>query len=256
MNIEKIRSTPIKIDSWAYGKVGKRNNGSFKGDYQNLEAKECEECLIDISNFELSGEDYYFSRFAHNEKFLAKGLISEKIFLRKSHAERLSKADKHFRERGLFLHIVSGWRHPELQRIIKKEYAQKFGREKADQLFASIGGKVPAPHSTGAAFDVELRNLATKKKIGMDVFFEGEKISSLYWAEELMREGKIDAVDMESVKNRRILYHGLCTRGVIFEKKEDLFIGHPGEYWHYGDGDVLSAYLRKEPFFKYGIAYP
>ena len=166
------------------------------------------------------------------------------------------KLAKYFKKRGLFLHIVSGWRHPELQKIIKEDYAKKFGCEKADRVFASTDRKVPATHSTGGSFDIELRDLTRKEKIGMDVYYKNEKIPSLYWAEELFNEDKLDSINKEIVKRRRILYHGLCTEKVIFEKNEDTFTAHPGEYWHYGDGDTLSAYLKKESFIRYGIIYP
>lgn len=250
-DIKKLRNSSINIDRWAYKQVGKRNDGPFKRKFQSLEVRESGGSLIDVSELGLSNDNYYFKRFSNKNN-----LVSKKVFLRKSHAERLAIADKYFRERGLVLHIVSGWRHPELQRIIKEEYAEKFGQEKADRMFASVGGKVPPPHSTGASFDIELRDLATNKKINMDVYFNHENIPSLYWAEELLKEGKLDESSSEAVKNRRILYHGLCSTGVIFEKKEDVFVAHPGEYWHYGDGDTLSCFLRKEPFIRYGIIYP
>lgn len=256
LDIEKLRDIPVKIDSWAYEQVGKRNDGPFKDNYQSLEIEECGEILVDTSELDLSSEDYYFQKFSGEKEILAKKLIAEKVFLRESHAKRLAKADKYFRKRGLFIHIVSGWRHPELQKIIKEEYAKKFGREKANRLFASIDRKVPAPHSTGASFDVELKDLSTNKKIEMDFYFNNERMPSLYWAEELFKEGKLDSISAEAVKNRRILYHGLCSESVIFEKSEDLFVAHPGEYWHYGDGDTLSSFLEKEKFIRYGLVYP
>ena len=255
-DIKKLRDVPVKIDKWAYEQIGKKNDGPFKDNYQNLEVRECGESLVDTGGFGLSSEDYYFKRFSSEKELLAKKLITEEIFLRKSHVERLARADKYFRERRLFLHIVSGWRHPELQKIIKQEYAEKFGQEKADRLFASINRSVPAPHSTGASFDVEIRDISTGEKIDMNVCYEDEKISSLYWAEELFSDKKLDSCSMEAVKNRRILYHGLCSKDIIFGKEEDLFVAHPGEYWHYGDGETLSTYLRKEPFIRYGIVYP
>ncbi|MFA6047794.1 MAG: hypothetical protein WCV59_02880 [Parcubacteria group bacterium] len=256
LDIKKLREIPVEIDSWAYKQVGKKNDGSFKDNYQNLEVRECGESLVDISDFNLSNKDYYFQKFSGEKEILAKKLVTEKVFLRKSHAERLARADKYFRERGLYINIVSGWRHPEFQKIIKEEYAKKFGQEKADRLFASVDRRVPAPHSTGASFDAELRDLSSSKKIKMNVCFNNEVIHGLYWAEELLKEGKLDNISAEAVRNRRILYHGLCSKGVVFEKKEDLFVAHPGEYWHYGDGDTLSSFLKKKKFIKYGIVYP
>ena len=250
-----IRNIPIDIDPWAYEQVGKRNDGPFKDNYQYLRIEESGESVVDCSSFGLSSKDYYYSRFSSNKQMISEGLISKKVLLRESHAQRLARADQYYRKRGLLLHIVSGWRHPELQNIVKKEYAQKYGQERADRLFASVGRQVPPPHSTGAAFDVELRDINTKQKIDMDVFYENERIISLYWAEELMAYGKLDTKNSQAAMNRRILYHGLCTKGIIFERDDDFFVGHPGEYWHYGDGDVLSAYLKKEPYIRYNAVY-
>jgi D-alanyl-D-alanine dipeptidase len=255
LDIEKLRDIPININEWSYKKVGRRNEGSFKKEYQNLEVIECGEKLVDIGKLGLLSEDYYSKKFSNRKELLAKKIIVEKVFLRKSHAERLAGVDKYLRERGLLLCVVSGWRHPELQKIIKDDYSKKFGQEAANRLFASIDGKVPAPHSTGASFDVELRNVLTNKKIDMDVYFNNEKISSLYWAEEIFKKGKFNKAEAEKVKNRRILYHVLCSEGVFFKKK-DIFSAHPGEYWHYGDGDTLSSFLKKEKFIRYGLIYP
>jgi hypothetical protein len=60
----------------------------------------------------------------------------------------------------------------------------------------------------------------------------------------------------EALQNRRILYHVLCTQGIVFDRQEDLFVEHPGEYWHFGDGDPLSAYLRREEFARCGLLEP
>jgi D-alanyl-D-alanine dipeptidase len=249
-NIQKLRETPIKINDWIYKQVGRKNDGPFKKNYQGLITKECGEEMVDIDGYKISNDEYY------KNYFLEGSLISKKIFLRESHAKRLFKVDKFFRDRGLYIHIVSGWRHPKLQKMIKEKYASKFGQKKADRLYASIDWKVSAPHCTGSAFDIELRDLSSKKKIRMNVYFNNEKVDSLYWAEELLKKDKLKCFSIDAVKNRRILYHALCTKNVIFKKKKDLFTGHPGEYWHFSDGDVLSSFLNKKKFTKYGIIYP
>lgn len=254
--IEKLRQMPIKIDVWAYKQIGKRNEGSFKRNYQNLIVKECGEKLISVVKLKLSQEDYYLKKFFSKKNIFNNNLIPKEIFLRESHAKRLAKADKYFRKRGLYIHIVSGWRNPKLQKIIKNDYAKKFGQIKADRMYASTDGKVPAPHCTGAAVDLKLRDLSTNEKIKMNVFFEKEEICSLYWGEELLKQNKLNKISVEGVKNRRILYHVLCTKGIIFERKKDLFTAHPGEYWHYSDGDVLSSFLKRKKIIKYGVVFP
>lgn len=254
-DIERIREIPIEIDQWARKQVGKRNEGPFKDNFQFLRIGQNKEPLVDISKFNLFGEDYYL-KLAGSKNFLAKKLSIGKIFLRMNHVKRLVRADKYLRKRGLFICIVSGWRHPELQRTIKNNYAKKFGQKRADRLFASIDKKTPAPHTTGASFDIELRELYSRKKIEMNLSFGNENINSLCWAEDLLKNKKLNPKDVEAVKNRRILYHILCSKGIVFKKSKDLFTAHPGEYWHYGDGDTLSTYLNKKKTIKYGITFP
>lgn len=262
---EKLRNKPIVIDQWAYKMVGKRNEGPFKRLYQELKVlsdrdKKNDE-LIDISKIGIVSRDYYFERCAGAgngyNKLFAKGPIFPSVLLRKSHAKRLSRADCYLRKMGLFLNVVSGWRHPELQKMIKDEYAKKHGKDTADRLFASINGKVPAPHSTGAAFDAEVRHLESGEVLNTIVKYRGEKINSIYWGEELLKERKLkEKANQEAALNRRILYHILCTKDVLFSSRKDLFFVHPGEYWHYGEGETLSSFLAGKKSIKHGLIYP
>lgn len=262
---EKLRNKPIVIDGWAYKMVGKRNEGPFKRLYQELKVlsdrdKKNDE-LIDISKIGIVSRDCYFERCAgagnRYNKLFADGLIFLGVLLRKHHAKRLLRADAYLRKMGLFLNIVSGWRHPKLQQLAKDEYAKKHGKDTADRLFASIDKKVPPPHSTGAAFDAEVRHLDSGNVLKTVVKYKGEKVNSIYWGEELLRKGRLkNKADQEAVLNRRILYHILCTKDVLFSSKKDLFFVHPGEYWHYGKGETLSSFLAQKKSIKFGLIYP
>src|SRR3989344_9516435 len=37
---------------------------------------------------------------------------------------------------------------------------------------------------------------------------------------------------------------------------DEVFTVHPGEFWHFGDGDPLSAYLKRFEYAKYGYIRP
>lgn len=260
--IEELREKQIAIDKWSYKQVGRFNEGPFKQLYQNLiVSKEKENIdLIDISSVGLVGKDYYFKKFFSSKQYinyLTRGIIGPDVFLRKTHAERLTKADLFLRKNGLFINVVSGWRHPEVQRSIKEDYARVNGKKMAERMFASTEGKVPPPHSTGAAFDVEIKYLRTGKKLNTTVYFDKTKVSSLYWGEELLLNGQLKKREgREAIKNRRILYHILCQCGPVFSFKKDLFFVHPGEYWHFGEGETLSTFLARKKIIKYGVIFP
>jgi D-alanyl-D-alanine dipeptidase len=262
---EKLRNRPIVVDEWAYKMVGQRNEGPFKRLYQELrvlpERDKKNNELVDVSRLGIVNRDYYFEKCIgvgnKCNKFSAEGIIFPYILLRKSHAKRLLKADCYLRKIGLFLNIVSGWRHPKLQQMIKDDYAKKHGKEVANRLFASIDKKVPPPHSTGAAFDAEVRYLESGNVLNTVVKYKGEKVNSIYWGEELLKKGKLkNKADQEAVLNRRILYHILCTKNILFTSERDLFFVHPGEYWHYGEGETLSSFLARKRSIRCGLIYP
>jgi len=56
-------------------------------------------------------------------------------------------------------------------------------------------------------------------------------------------------------KIRRVLFHCLTTPGICLNRK-DICVIHPGEFWHFGSGDPLSAYLSQEKFARYGETKP
>jgi D-alanyl-D-alanine dipeptidase len=262
--IENLKNLPIEIDNWALKEVGLDNEGPFKKNYQSLKVRETNELLVDISQLGIISFDHYFDKFLKGDaaysEAVKKKIIHPHAYLRKSHAERLAKVDAKIKEAGLFLVIVSGWRHPEIQEIAKKEYTKKNGAEKAERMYASsVGWSVPAPHTTGAAFDIEIWSAKTGKKLSMKISVGSEFVYGLYKG-EILASKRPSIFESNSLKealgNRRLLYHLLCTKNVIFDREEELFVGHPGEFWHYGDGDTLSAYLRKEKYIRYGLIYP
>lgn len=261
--IEKLKNLPVPIDHWILKQVGLNNEGPFKKNYQALKKKEIDEKLVDVSHFGIVAKDYFYENLKHHSIYLnavKKGLLTPQTYLRKSHVERLVKVDDFLRKNQFFLVITSGWRHPQLQVLAKKCYRNKFGSRRADAMYA--GGKnwiVPVPHSTGAAFDIEIWSRQTGKRLNTRIKYKDEPVYGHYKA-EIIAEQDPDFFNSDANRkvlgNRRLLYHLLCTKGVIFNRKEDLFISHPGEVWHYGDGDPLSAYLRRDGHIRYGLIFP
>jgi hypothetical protein len=72
---------------------------------------------------------------------------------------------------------------------------------------------------------------------------------------ELEMKNNLSPIEKTKRDVRRILFHALTTSGICLDERET-FIIHPGEFWHFGSGDPLSAYLARQKFAKYGETKP
>lgn len=265
MNIlEEIKNTPIKLDDWMIEQIGVDNGGPYKDAYPKIPVRDSNIPLVSVSDYGIVSSDYYLGEYLSGKEYLEsavkEGLLKSFAYLRQTHIERLKVVDEFLRKHGYFLHVQSGWRHPRIQEIVKKEFARINGEDQANRMFAPvIEGAAPPPHATGAAFDLEVRSLKYGRRQELYYAVNGKQI---YGAHDLERiasnslEVSDDELAKEVIKNRRVLFHCLCTLGVVFTNEDDLFTSHPGECWHFGDGDPLSAYLNKEPFARFGLAVP
>lgn len=262
--LSDLRSTPLFFDDWMISQVGEENNGPYKGAYPNMPVEECKEPLVSVNDFGITGSDFYLGEYLSGKDYLKiaveNKLLHPVAYLRRSHVKRLQRVDKFLRESGLFIHIQSGWRHPLLQEAVIAEHARVSGQASARRMFAPVlEGAAPPPHATGAAFDLELRSLESGKRQEMYCRVDGKQIYGGHRLEILVhRRPRLlnNEAIVTALENRRILFHCLCTIGVVFDRTEELFTPHPGECWHFGDGDPLSAFLRREKVARYGLAYP
>lgn len=262
--IEELRSVPIPIDAWKDEQIGTNNGGPYKANYPLIPVHaESDQDVVDVSALGLVSSDYYLDQFLGGDHYLAPalagGYLWSRAIARRLHAELLAKADVFLRQNGLFLFIASAWRHPDVQKIISAEFAAKHGADQARRMFAPVNdGHAPPPHATGAAFDLEIWSLETGRRLEMYYKFGDRNVYNAYDLERMAQTGfgSDDGAFVTSLRNRRILYHLLCTKGVVFERETDLFCNHPGEFWHFGNGDPLSAYLSREPAARYGAIFP
>lgn len=264
-DIEKLRQRPIPIDPWMNDQVGDVNDGPYKVLYPLMAvAEKTVGELVDISTYGIVSSDFYLDQLMLGDGYLTPGLEGQlfwpRALLRESHAKRLAEVDAYLRGRGLFLFVVSGWRHPDVQKLVHDNYAAKHGEVAASRMFAPMQpGSSPPPHATGAAVDIEIWSLESRKRLEMYCAINGEQIYSAYKLERMIAESPDllkDELVCDSVMNRRILFHVLCSQGVVFNEKKALFCNHPGEFWHFGDGDPLSAYLSRQQAAQYGLALP
>lgn len=263
-DLDEIKNTPIIINPWMIEQVGVDNSGPYKQAYPEMLVKPSNEPLVNVSEFGVVSSDYYLSEYLSGNRYLQKavnqGLLWTSAYLRRSHVKRLQLVDSHLRSNELFLHIQSGWRDSSLQQMIKQQFAEQKGEEQANRLYAPVIERAaPPPHATGAAFDLEIRSLVDGERQEIYCTFDNRQIYGAHELEAIVESNLKVSEELhvrKAVENRRILFHCLCSEGVVFHDKNDLFTPHPGECWHFGDGDPLSAYLNKEPFARYGLAVP
>jgi D-alanyl-D-alanine dipeptidase len=263
-SIQKLRETPIPVDTWKDSQVGEANDGPYKQNYPNITVDDkTNDALIDVSAYGLVNSDFYLDQLLRGDHYLKSAFdnryLWSRALARRSHARRLAKVDTYLRQNGLFLFVASAWRHPDLQEIVTKQFAEQFGDEEARRMFAPVAAnRAPPPHATGAAFDLEIWSLDSGCRLEMYYRMGDRNIYNAYALERMAVDNALarDATFLTSLMNRRILFHVMCTLNVVFTDEADLFCNHPGEFWHFGEGDPLSAYLSRQPNARYGAIYP
>lgn len=251
-----LMNTPPVINEWQNQQVGEKNDGPYRKGYQELPIKENGDPLVNAAAYGVISWDYYLNKLFdellnNNKEFLPafeNRLLFPFAWIRKSIAVRLQKADKLLRQHDFYLSLNSGWRHPNIQQIARDLATKRAGTEVANQLFSNPQTGV-SPHSTGGACDVQLWSLQTGDHL--DFTYLGDDYG--FYNLELKKD--LDDSEKKKREIRRILYHVLCTPSVCLTKREVLTI-HPGEYWHFGDQDPLSAYLKGQPFAEHGPIEP
>lgn len=237
MNISEFKKIPISgLESFLslYPDYGQRKYKYQQEVISKISVDE-EHCLFNekmssCREYGIECRNYY-----NNSEFLIKhpeieGLVTADVLLRKSVLADLQRVDQFLRVFNFGLLILSGYRHPQLQRVILNEARIKIGAV-ADKLLANPD--FYSPHASGAVFDVEVwdfdsqRILPTKTSRGIQrAILESAEIA--HW-EILIRD------------NRRFIHHLLTSNAVLAEGHE--FIPHPFEYWHYGRNEKLSAFF-------------
>lgn len=244
---ELMETKPI-INQWQLEQVGTKNEGPYRDGYQNMIVEECGEQLVNCAEYGLVSKDYYINKFydglVNQDQTYLPLILERKLFpfawLRESVVKKLVRADQLLRQHGLFLVVNSGWRHPDTQKQAIDKAATTMGTKDTERLFA----KVISPHSTGGAVDVELWSLQDKV-LGKSLSFSfaGDE----YGFYNYETSNNLNENELIKRRVRRILYHVLTREGLTI---------HPGEFWHFGDGDPLSAYLSQNKFAKFGLIEP
>jgi len=205
-------------------------------DLRAIPIRECGEPLADFTA--ISGVLQGRARFDYRRETL----------IRKGVAERLAAAAASLAGR-YRLAVIEGWRPPYIQR---RMYASVWQRIKGDnpswsdariRLFvnrftAPMNERVPPPHTTGGAMDIDLVDPDGKP---YDVTSPFERRDVKCFALD------VPGLSQEALENRAILSGALVSAGIT---------NYPSEYWHYSYGDQGWAYRGGHPAAIYGSITP
>ncbi|MCW5936560.1 MAG: hypothetical protein KIT11_04555 [Fimbriimonadaceae bacterium] len=175
-------------------------------------------------------------------------LYKRVTYLRQSVAEMLFRAAEALPP-GYSLSVIEGWRPPYIQRRMylstwarfkarNPEWSDAQLRRVVNQFTAPIHGRVPPPHSTGAALDVVLSD-----KDGNE--YDHSKPYELHDARSFAFEAP--ELSAESREYRTILAGALRAGGLT---------NYPSEWWHWSYGDQGWAYRTGAPHAIYGPTEP
>lgn len=150
---------------------------------------------------------------------------------------------------GYRLSVIEGWRAPHIQRRL---YLMVWNRMKAanptwsdvrlrrlvNRFTAPMNPRVPPPHTTGGAMDVELIDDAGKVH-DLCSPFDRRDIKCYAFA--------ASGLSVTARQNRQILHDALAGAGIT---------NYPSEFWHYSYGDQGWAYRGGHPEAVYGAITP
>lgn len=134
-----------------------------------------------------------------------------------------------FVQRQLFEHYKDVVRshHPELLQADLERETSKF-----------VAPPGIAPHSTGGAVDLTLKDRASGRELDMGSPFNGDPILTM----GATFTAALNISEAARV-NRNALCHAMKSAG---------FVNYPCEWWHWSFGDRYWAYLTKQAFAIYG----
>lgn len=224
-------------------------------DYKNVPVdwgdRRSSEALVDPIEWGIAAHGYYARTDGLNAPY-HRGFASasERVFCRRSVAERLSKANERLLPLGVELFVLNGYRSLELQKELWDFFIQK-GRESLDdpteancvafageycsdpREFDHSDSRTWPTHITGGAVDLTLRVRKTGEFLFMgSVFDDPDDVSHTGHFEKLCaghasEKKEVPLSYMEALRNRRLLYWIMREAG---------FANYPYEWWHFDWG--------------------
>lgn len=205
----------------------------------------------------LAGENFYAS--ARNPPYWMRvDGATDKLWLRQSVAEKLSRVNARVAEVGLELFLFDAWRPRSVQAYfhdvwMPAELKRRDPMLAGDALMTEVerywsapstSAESPAPHATAAAVDLTLR-WRGGEMLWMGSLFDDVTALANRDRFEILAPDNFSFSDQEAQANRRLLHWLMVEEG---------FAGHPDEWWHFSWGDQMWAALTGAAAAHYGEA--
>jgi len=224
-------------------------------DYKNvpvdLSDSRSAEALVDLAEWGIAGRGYYARADGLNAPYYRQfASASERVFCRRSVAERLGRANDRLLPWGVELFVLNAYRSLAVQRELWAFYIEK-GRDSLDdpteancvafageycsdpREFDESDSRTWPTHLTGGAVDLTLRIRHTGEPLFMgSVFDDPAEVSHTAYFERLeaehkSRKSRLPLSYAEALRNRRLLYWAMSEAG---------FANYPYEWWHFDWG--------------------
>lgn len=168
-------------------------------------------------------------------------ITGETIYVRDSVAKKIANVETYLKGQGYRLHIVYGYRHPNIQTAYFTKRKDEITRQRPDlsgkDLDSYVHNFVAVPdiagHPTGAAID------ATLVTLDGDEVDMGSAIAD--YSDENIIKTQADGLTPKQVKNRKLLHDAMVNEG---------FAPFYGEWWHFSYGDrEWAAFYEQEALY-------
>ena len=215
------------------------------------------EAMVEARDHGLKGENVYASEKNPPYWQRVEG-ATEKLLLRASLAEKLSRVNARLAQAGLELFVFDAWRPRAVQAFFHDVWMpRELLRRNPSLSGAALTEEVerywsapssdensPAPHATGGAVDLTLR-WKDGEALWMGSLFDDVTAMANRERFENLGPENFSFSDQEACANRRLLHWLMVEEG---------FAGHPDEWWHFSWGDQMWAALTGAPHAFYGSA--
>lgn len=206
------------------------------------------EDLVDIRDFRIAGESYYFRCDGGNLPYRRRLEGSTPaILVRKTVAGKLRDVNQKLEPLGLELFVWDAYRslktqvglwnyHAKIKRIENPKlnneevYNEVVKYVSDPNWFRADDSSTWPTHMTGASIDLTIRILDNKRTLDMGADFDQmDCLASTSYFEDKKNQNKLSDQDPRLI-NRRLLFYAMASSG---------FTNYPLEYWHFDWGNQM-----------------
>lgn len=211
------------------------NKDAYEKKISNIVIEKPSKEKLTCCNNLIFNHNYYYKHEAANK---LNGIDVEKnVYLRESILASLIKVDKFLRKNSLCLFVRNGYRSKKLQKAAISDW------KKVD-VKRRFSHSLHPPHSTGAAFDLEIFDI----KAGNCLNTKNKAVEGIYPYQKLEKTGSLEGEWTEIRRNIRLL-HNLLTKPYVLDEDE-VFIPNPYEQWHFERGTRHAKFFSLNPCYK------